>query len=151
MRDFEARAEKKCHLAGPAFLCLRVSAQDGIDSRLISLAMLAKEREHVRIDPQGNLFLRPGQSIARAKKSAPCLGMSEKSISSSRIASIRFQSVLDRLFVLFPFFMMRSPLRLSTVTPNVATRKGLQSGGFGINDANYFAVDRNASPGPGSN
>src|SRR5712671_1925811 len=44
--------------------------------------------------------------IAFAKNSGPSFGLSEKSMSSSRIASIRFQSVLDRLFVFFPLFMM---------------------------------------------
>src|SRR5579862_9625669 len=48
-------------------------------------------------------FLGPGQMIAFAKKSGPSSGLSERSMSSSRIASIRFQSVLDRFFVCFAF------------------------------------------------
>src|SRR5579859_2498473 len=48
-------------------------------------------------------FFGPGQTIAFAKKSGPSSGLSERSIFSSRIASIRFQSVLDRLFVFFAF------------------------------------------------
>src|SRR6202521_4580741 len=44
--------------------------------------------------------------IAFLKKSGPSFGMSEKSMSSSRIASMRFQSVLEGLFVFFPFFIV---------------------------------------------
>src|SRR5579863_4519152 len=49
--------------------------------------------------------------IALAKKSAPCFGISEKSISSSRRASTLFQSVLDRLFELLPLFTICLPER----------------------------------------
>src|ERR1035438_6926403 len=52
-------------------------------------------------------FFGPGQRIAFAKKSGPSFGISEKSISSSRMESIRFQSVRDCRFVFFPFFMVR--------------------------------------------
>ena len=46
------------------------------------------------------------QSIALAKKSGPSSGMSEKSMSASFMASTRFQSVLDGLFVLCIFVLV---------------------------------------------
>src|ERR1700747_881801 len=47
--------------------------------------------------------LGPGQRMALAKKSGPNSGESDKSMSSSHIASIRFQSVIDRFFEVFAF------------------------------------------------
>jgi hypothetical protein len=67
------------------------------------------------------------QSIALAKKSGPISGMSEKSMSSSRIASMRFQSVLDGLFVccIFVLFCIiqgyltpPTPLKVQMLTAN---------------------------------
>src|SRR5438270_8839538 len=44
--------------------------------------------------------------MAFAKKSGPSFGISEKSMSLSPKASIRFQSVLDCLFIFLPLFMI---------------------------------------------
>ena len=67
------------------------------------------------------------QSIAFAKKSGPSLGMSEKSISESFMASTRFQSVLDGLFICCVFvlvciiqgyLMPPTPLKVQMPTAN---------------------------------
>jgi len=66
----------------------------------------AKEREHVRVEAQGHLFLGSGPEDRMREKvrSLPWdIGTVDVFVA---IASTRFQSVLDGVFLLFPFFMI---------------------------------------------
>ena len=117
-----------------AFAALHVFPQDCIDRRLVAPALLTKEGQHVRIEPQCYLFLRPWPEYCsceeiggrvRASRKNPC-PHPEGHQPASSLFWIAFWYCLSSRRVAFPGEMIRMVSGLGSVKIGYAVRPRIE-------------------------